>query len=104
MSKIIEYHELNKENGYKGFSFFFSNGVEASIEFGNGEQCCKCQTCLDKSYTVAKNAEIAAFKDGSFITHKIIPDMVQFDECCCGYVKPEDIVDFLQKCRDYKGD
>lgn len=101
MSEINLYHGP-ANGGYKGFGITFENGVTASIQFGKGESCSPANEYPER--TEAMNAECAALYNNEFVTKFIVPEMVGIDDEIICYASPDEIADFIKKCKDWGRD
>lgn len=95
MQQITIYH-----GEYRGFDITFSNGITASVQMGKGETC--THSLIEYECTRGINAEVVAIdKKGDFITKEIAPEMMGIDNDIIGYMPPDQIAEFLYKCKNY---
>lgn len=92
---------------HKGFQLTFENGIVASVQFGAGNYC-ENHTPMDFDFSFSKDAksddaEIAAFcaSDGKFVTRDVWPERCDGWDDVVGWLSPEEVLEFLQKCKDF---
>lgn len=85
----------------KGFRMTFANGITASVQWGAGNYC---DNHFSNDFSFSKEAssdtaEVAAWdKCDNWITSKLC------DTCddVAGYLSPEEVLQFLNNCANYK--
>lgn len=91
---------------HKGFHIRFENGVIASVQWGAGNYCDN-HFPEDRDFSFSKDAEsndaeVAAMDiNGKFITKKVDPERCPEYDDVIGWLSPEDVLDFLNKCKAY---
>ena len=95
----------------KGFQMTFANGITASVQWGVGNYCDN-HFPEDRDFSCSKdakstNAEVACWRDGArdfSIIHDIVPkEMDNPWDDVIGWLTTEEVLDFLNACRNYKG-
>ena len=84
--------------GSDGFHVTFSNGVTASVQFSN-DHCCSARHQSPRESS-CPNAEVAFFRDDTWLTKEIDPEH-RFDDCDIGYVSADDLVPMLVAAAAY---
>lgn len=85
----------------KGFNMTFANGITASVQWGTGNYC---DNHFSKDFSFSKEAssdtaEVAAWNEsGEWVTNKLC------DTCddVVGYLSPDEVLQFLNSCANYK--
>ena len=91
----------------RGFTITFDNGLTASVQFGLGNYCDnRFNYSLDFRSVPAEsdNAEVAVIgEDGEFVPIKeFAPADCYNDGKVCGWLTPEQVVDFLSKVKEHE--
>lgn len=85
----------------KGFNMTFANGITASVQCGAGNYC---DNHFSKDFSFSKEAssntaEVAAWNENDeWVTNKFC------DTCddVAGYLSPDEVLQFLNSCANYK--
>lgn len=89
----------------KGFHMTFENGLTASVQWGAGNYC---DNHFDgdmyfRTDAESNTAEVAVFKGKQMIdANQFVPEECQSCDTVCGYMTPEQVVDFLYTVRTAK--
>lgn len=84
----------------KGFQLTFANGLTASVQWGAGNYCDN-HFPKDFDFSCSKDAEsntaeVAVIKGSEFLdANDFAPEECQSLDTVCGYMTPEQVVDFL---------
>jgi hypothetical protein len=84
--------------GSYGFHVTFSNGVTASVQFSN-DHCCSARHQSPRESS-CPNAEVAFFRDDTWLTKEIDPEH-RYDDRDIGYVNSDDLVPLLVAAAAY---
>lgn len=85
----------------KGFNMTFANGITASVQWGAGNYC---DNYFSKDFSFSKEAssntaKVAAWNENDeWVTNKFC------DTCddVAGYLSPDEVLQFLNSCANYK--
>lgn len=85
----------------KGFHMTFANGITASVQWGTGNYCDN-HFAHDYSFTKeasSDTAEVAAWDENeNWVTNKFRDTCDDVD----GWLSPEEVLQFLNDCANYK--
>lgn len=88
----------------KGFQMAFENGLTASVQWGAGNYCDSRFTgdTRFKTDATSNTAEVAVFDSvGRMINaNDFVPEECQSCDDVCGYMTPEQVVDFLYNVKN----
>lgn len=85
----------------KGFNMTFANGITASVQWGAGNYC---DNYFSKDFSFSKEAssntaEVAAWNENDeWVTNKFCDTCDDVD----GYLSPDEVLQFLNSCANYK--
>ena len=84
-----------------GFWMTFENGLSVSVQWGHGNYC---DNRFNNTDTESNTAGVAVFNEKmEFINaNDFVPDECQSLDDVCGYMTPEQVVDFLYAVRTAK--
>ena len=91
----------------KGFHMTFENGLTASVQWGAGNYCDN-HFPEDMDFSCRKDAksdtaEVAVFYKRELIDlAPFLPEGQGYDDVVCGWLSPEEVLDFLNKVREFK--
>jgi hypothetical protein len=91
----------------KGFHMTFANGLTASVQWGAGNYCDNHFPEDPEDFYCRKDAqsdtaEVAVFYKGELIhLGQFLPEDAYYDEVVCGWRSPEEVLDFLNKVREF---
>ena len=84
----------------KGFHMTFANGLTASVQWGAGNYCDN-HFPEDRDFSCSKDAqsntaEVAVWMEGKWLdANDFVPEDCRNCGIVCGYMTPEQVVDFL---------
>jgi len=81
-----------------GFHITFENGVTVSVQFSKDHHCSSRLPPRERHQS--PNAEVAFFRDGTWLTSEIDPEH-RSDDCDIGYVSADDLVPMLVAAAAY---
>ena len=82
-----------------GFHITFENGVTASVQFSDRHHC-STRRLLPRERDQCPNAEVAFFRDDTWLTKEIDPEH-RYDDRDIGYVNSDDLVPLLVAAAAY---
>lgn len=91
----------------KGFQMTFENGLTASVQWGAGNDCDNKRPA-DGDFSCRRDAEsntaeVAVFHQRDFIDiAPFVPENASENGMVCGWLSPEQVLDFLNKVREFK--
>ena len=84
----------------KGFHMTFANGLTASVQWGAGNYCDNhfpedCDFSFSKD-AHSDTAEVAVWNESEWLdANDFVPEDCRSCDTVCGYMTPEQVVDFL---------
>lgn len=87
-----------------GFHMTFENGLTASVQWGWGTYTDNHYKSGFEDTTTSTTAEVAVVnEDGELIGLKpFLPEDCHVDDVVCGYLSPDEVVEFLMRVKSYE--
>lgn len=86
-----------------GFHMTFDNGLTASVQWGTGTYTDNHFSSMFADNSTSTTAEVAVIgTSGKLIDlEPFLPEDCYADDVVCGYLSPNEVVEFLVKVKDY---